>query len=72
MENIVALLAAAGLTCEDVVKTTIYLTNMADFAAVNDIYGMRFPLNPPARSTVEVKGLPRGALVEIEIIALCR
>ena len=71
MENIVALLAAAGLTCEDVVKTTIYLTNMADFAAVNDIYGMRFPLNPPARSTVEVKGLPRGALVEIEIIALC-
>jgi 2-iminobutanoate/2-iminopropanoate deaminase len=71
MENIVALLTAAGLTCADVVKSTIYLVNMADFAAVNDIYGRRFPVNPPARSTVEVKGLPRGALVEIEIIALC-
>jgi len=71
MENIVALLTVAGLTCADVVKSTIYLVNMADFAAVNDIYGRRFPVNPPARSTVEVKGLPRGALVEIEIIALC-
>ena len=71
MENIVALLTAADLTCADVVKSTIYLTNMADFAAVNDVYGRRFPANPPARSTVEVKGLPRGALVEIEIIALC-
>jgi 2-iminobutanoate/2-iminopropanoate deaminase len=71
MENIAALLTAAGLTCADVVKSTIYLVNMADFAAVNDIYGRRFPVNPPARSTVEVKGLPRGALVEIEIIALC-
>jgi len=71
MENIVALLTVAGLTCADVVKSTIYLANMADFAAVNDIYGRRFPVNPPARSTVEVKGLPRGALVEIEIIALC-
>jgi 2-iminobutanoate/2-iminopropanoate deaminase len=71
MENIATLLTAAGLTCADVVKSTIYLVNMADFAAVNDIYGRRFPVNPPARSTVEVKGLPRGALVEIEIIALC-
>ena len=71
MENIVALLTVAGLACADVVKSTIYLVNMADFAAVNDIYGRRFPVNPPARSTVEVKGLPRGALVEIEIIALC-
>ncbi len=71
MENIAALLAAAGLDFADVVKSTIYLTNLADFAAVNEVYGRRFPLNPPARSTVEVKGLPRGAMVEIEVVALC-
>ncbi len=69
MENIGAMLAAAGLDFTAVVKTTIYLTNLADFAAVNEVYGRRFPLNPPARSTVEVKGLPRGAMVEIEVVA---
>lgn len=72
MENIEAVLAAAGLTFAEVVKTTIFLTNLADFAAVNDIYGRRFPVNPPARSTVEVKGLPKDALVEIEVIAAVR
>ena len=71
MENIAALLAAAGLDFADVVKSTIYLTNLADFAVVNDVYGRHFPLNPPARSTVEVKGLPRGAMVEIEVVAFC-
>src|SRR6266545_1885679 len=70
MENIAAVLAAAGVTFADVVKTTIYLVDLADFAVVNEVYGRRFPVDPPARSTVEVKGLPRGARVEIEVIAL--
>lgn len=69
MENINALLVAAGLNFADVVKTTIYLTDLAEFAVVNTIYGKYFAENPPARSTVEVKGLPRGAKVEIEIVA---
>jgi 2-iminobutanoate/2-iminopropanoate deaminase len=72
MENIAALLEAAGLSFADVVKSTIYLADLADFTAVNEIYGRRFPADPPARSTVEVKGLPRGAGVEIEVIALCK
>lgn len=72
MENIGALLAAAGLAFANVVKSTIFLVNLADFARVNEVYGRRFPGDPPARSTVEVRGLPRGALVEIEVIALAR
>ena len=70
MENIAAMLAACGLEFSAVVKTTIYLTDLADFATINEVYGRRFPSAPPARSTVEVKGLPRGAGVEIEVIAL--
>ncbi|TGU71226.1 RidA family protein [Geomonas terrae] len=72
MKNIGALLSAAGLGFQDVVKTTIYLASMADFATVNGIYGGYFQEAAPARSTVEVKGLPRGVLVEIEVTALCR
>lgn len=72
MENIGAALAAAGLAFSDVVKSTIFLVNLTDFATVNEVYGRRFPDNPPARSTVEVKGLPKGSLVEIEVIALTR
>jgi 2-iminobutanoate/2-iminopropanoate deaminase len=72
MENIAAVLAAAGLTFGDVVKSTIFLTDLADFAAVNEVYGGRFSAEPPARSTVEVKGLPRGAKVEIEVVALAQ
>ncbi len=72
MENIGAVLAAAGLTFGDVVKSTIFLADLADFASVNEVYGRRFPVDPPARSTVEVQGLPRGALVEIEVVALAR
>ena len=72
MENISFLLEEAGLDFGDVVKTTIYLTDMSDFARVNEVYAKRFPLLPPARSTVEVKGLPRGAGVEIEAVALAR
>jgi 2-iminobutanoate/2-iminopropanoate deaminase len=71
MENIHWVLSAAGLGFEHVVKTTIFLVDLTDFAVVNEIYGRRFPTNPPARSTVEVKGLPRGALVEIEVVAQC-
>jgi len=70
MENIAALLQAAGLGFGDVVKSTIYLADLGNFASVNEVYGRRFPADPPARSTVEVKGLPRGAGVEIEVIAL--
>jgi len=69
MTNIEAVLSAAGLGFEDVVKTTIFLVDLADFAAVNEVYGRRFPKEPPARSTVEVKGLPRGSRVEIEVVA---
>jgi len=69
MKNIEAMLAAAGAGFGDVIKTTIYLADMADFAAVNEIYGGCFTVHKPARSTVAVKGLPRGALLEIEVIA---
>ncbi len=72
MDNIAAVLAAAGLNFGDVVKSTIYLADLADFATVNAVYGRRFPAEPPARSTVEVKGLPKGAGVEIEVVALAR
>jgi len=72
MSNIGAILEGSGLGFEDVVKTTIFLTNMGDFATVNGIYGGYFTENPPARSTVEVKGLPRGASVEIEVVAALR
>ena len=69
MKNIEAVLTAAGLTFKNVVKTTIYLTNMADFQSVNEVYGRFFPEQPPARSTVAVAGLPKGVNVEIEVTA---
>lgn len=69
LANLHAVLAAAGATFEDVVKTTIFLTNMADFQAVNVIYAAEFGADPPARSTVQVAALPRHALVEIEMVA---
>ncbi|HTD37291.1 MAG TPA: Rid family detoxifying hydrolase [Candidatus Limnocylindrales bacterium] len=73
MANLAAVLAAAGLTFADVVKTTIFLIDMADFSAVNGVYGESFEDGPkPARSTVAVAALPRGARVEIEAIALRR
>lgn len=70
MKNIEALLVAAGSGFEDIVKTTIFLTDLADFGVVNNIYGKRFSGEPPARSTVEVKALPKGVDIEIEVIAL--
>lgn len=70
LANLSAVLQAAGSSFEQVVKTTIFLQDMADFATVNTIYGSQFAGEPPARSTVAVAGLPLGALVEIEMIAL--
>ncbi len=69
MENLAAVLLAAGSSLDRVVKTTIYLKDLGDFGAVNDIYGSFFPKAAPARATVQVAGLPRGALVEIDAIA---
>ena len=67
--NIAAVLMANGMTFSDVVKTTVFLTDMADFAAMNTIYAKFFTEPFPARSTVAVVGLPRGAKVEIEVVA---
>ncbi|HIJ81593.1 MAG TPA: RidA family protein [Desulfuromonadales bacterium] len=69
MKNIAAVLATAGAGFEDVIKATVYLVDMADFAAVNAVYGGCFSAHKPARSTVAVRALPRGAMVEIEITA---
>ena len=69
MKNIVATLEAAGAGLNDVVKTTIFLVEMGDFAAVNQVYGSYFNSHKPARSTVAVKALPRNVLLEIEVIA---
>lgn len=70
LANLRAVLAAAGSSLDQAVKTTIFLTDMADFAQVNAIYGRAFSVTPPARSTIQAGGLPLGALVEIEVIAL--
>jgi 2-iminobutanoate/2-iminopropanoate deaminase len=70
LENVGAVLAAAGLGYEDVIKTTVFLRDMADFAAVNSVYTTYFPAPFPARSCVAVAGLPRDARVEIEAIAV--
>jgi len=70
MKNLKALLTAGGSGFEQVVKTTVYLRSMADFAAMNEVYGKSFTAAPPARATVEVSRLPKDALVEIEVIAL--
>lgn len=70
LENLKAVLGAAGLTLKDVVKTTVFLADMADFAEMNRVYGEFFPKDPPARSTIQVGALPRQAMVEIEAVAL--
>lgn len=70
MENLTAVLKAANLTFAHIAKTTIFLTDMADFQAVNEVYATYFHDVPPARSTVAVAGLPKGARVEIECIAV--
>jgi len=69
IENLRAVLAAAGATLDNVVKTTVYLTNMADFPAFNAAYARHFSQQPPARTTVAVLALPLGVRVEVEAIA---
>jgi len=68
--NIKAVLAKEGLTLENVVKTTVFLHDMNDFAAMNTVYAEFFPAEPPARSTVQVARLPKDAAVEIEVVAV--
>ena len=70
LTNLKHVLEAAGSGLGHVVKTTVFLADIADFAAMNAVYAEFFPENPPARSTVAVRGLPKGGLVEIEAIAL--
>jgi 2-iminobutanoate/2-iminopropanoate deaminase len=70
MDNITAVLRAEGLTFENIVKATIFLTDLGDFQTVNELYGSYFKSDPPARSTVQVPALPKGANVEIEVIAI--
>jgi 2-iminobutanoate/2-iminopropanoate deaminase len=72
LENLTAVLEAGGCTWADVVKTTLFLADIADFAAVNAIYGRRMPDPPPARSTFAVGALPKGARIEIEATAIRR
>jgi 2-iminobutanoate/2-iminopropanoate deaminase len=69
MRNLAAVLAAGGAGFQHVVKATIYLTDLSDFAKVNEVYGAHFKSSPPARSTVQVAALPRGARVEIDAVA---
>jgi len=70
LQNLAGILKAAGSSFEQVVKTTVFLKNMSDFAAMNEVYGRYFTQAPPARSTVEVARLPKDVLVEIDVIAL--
>ena len=70
LQNIRGLLQAAGSSLDQVVKTTVFLKNMSEFAAMNEVYGRYFTQSPPARSTVEVARLPKDVLVEIEVIAM--
>lgn len=70
MENLKAIVEAAGSMLDKVVKTTVFLKDMGEFAKMNEVYGRYFPANAPARATVEVARLPRDVRVEIELIAL--
>ena len=70
MKNLAAILKAAGLSLNNVVKTTVFLKSMGDFATMNEIYGRHFGEHRPARSTVEVARLPKDVLVEIDVIAV--
>jgi 2-iminobutanoate/2-iminopropanoate deaminase len=70
LDNIAAVLRAEGLTFDNVVKTTVFLTDLGDFQAMNEVYGSYFKQDPPARSTVQVSALPKGAKIEVEAIAV--
>jgi 2-iminobutanoate/2-iminopropanoate deaminase len=69
LQNLGAVLKAAGVSYEHVVKTTVYLADMADFPAVNEVYASYFPSPAPARATIQAAGLPRNVLVEIDLVA---
>jgi 2-iminobutanoate/2-iminopropanoate deaminase len=69
LRNAQAVVEAAGLTLGDVVKSTVFIRDMGQFAAINEVYATFFPANPPARSVVEVSRLPKDVLVEVELIA---
>lgn len=69
LENVKAILEAEGATMDNVIKTTVFLSDMNNFVAMNEVYATYFPQNPPARSAVEVARLPKDAIVEIEVIA---
>lgn len=69
-DNLAAVLAGAGLSLADVVKTTVYLADMADFQAMNEIYARQFSGAAPARTTIAAAGLPKGARIEIDVIAM--
>ncbi len=69
MENLKAVLTAAGTSLENIIKTTVYLTKSEDFPAMNEVYGLYFTTNFPARTTIFVNALPKNALVEIEAVA---
>ncbi len=70
LENLTAVLKAENMNFSNIVKTTVFMTNLADFQTMNDIYAGYFKDSPPARSTVQVAALPRGAQVEIEVVAV--
>jgi 2-iminobutanoate/2-iminopropanoate deaminase len=70
LENLSAVLQAAGTSLDRVVKTTVFLANMGDFAAMNEVYATFFPSAPPARTTIQAGALPAGALIEIELVAV--
>ena len=72
LKNLAAVLRGAGLSLADVVKTTVFLADMADFQAMNEVYGHAFGETPPARTTIAAAGLPKGAKVEIECVAAGR
>lgn len=69
LNNVQAILVAEGLTLANVLKTTVFMTDLGQFGQMNEVYARFFPANPPARATIEVKALPKGAMVEIEAVA---
>lgn len=69
IKNLEGILKSEGLTLENILKTTVFMADLGQFAAMNEVYGRFFAANPPARATIEVKALPKAALVEIEAVA---
>lgn len=70
LQNLTEVLKAAGTSMDKVIKTTVFMTNLADFTKMNAVYAETFPKDPPARSTIQVSALPKGGVVEIEVVAM--